>query len=138
MVACLLQNTRKALQKMYHEKCLTSGLFVTQLQCIFILMFKVRVYFLVGIGTADSLCAKAELWDSKPKLLCGSGSAERQVAVYFLCGSGNTELPSIIPCAEAELQTLKSHNILCAEAELRNLKSQYIPSVEAELRQRVT
>ena len=36
-------------------------------------------------------CAKAELRDLKPKLLCGSGTAERQVAVYFLCGSGTTE-----------------------------------------------
>ena len=60
--------------------------------------------------------------------------AELQNAVYFLCGSGTTELPSIIPCAEAELQTLKSHSILCAEAELRNLKSQYIPNAEVELR----
>ena len=40
----------------------------------------------------------------------------------------------IIPCAEAEFQTLKSHNILCAEAELRNLKSQYSPSAEVEMR----
>ena len=67
-------------------------------------------------------CAKAELRDLKPKLFCGSGRAERQVAVYFLCGSGNTGLPSIICCAEAECQTLNSHNILCAEADLRNLK----------------
>ena len=51
------------------------------------------------------LCAKAELQDLKPKLLCGSGTAERQVAVYFLCGSGTTGLPSIIPCVEAECQT---------------------------------
>ena len=64
-----------------------------------------------------SLCAKAKLQDLNPKLLCGSGTAERKVAVYVLCGSGTTELPSIISCAEAELQTLKSHNILCAEAE---------------------
>ena len=84
-------------------------------------MFQVRVYFLCGSGTADILCAKAELRDLKPKLLCGSGTAERQVAVYFLCESGTTELPSIIPCAEAEFQTLKSHNILCAEAVPRNL-----------------
>ena len=109
----------------------------SHLHCIFILMFKVRVYSLCGIGTADSLCTKAELRDLKPKLLCGSGTAERQVAVYFLCGSGTTELPSIIPCAKAELQILNSHNILNAEAELRNLKSQYIPSAEAELRHRV-
>ena len=90
-----------------------------------------------GIGTAYILCAKAKLRDLKPKLLCGSGTAERQVAVYFLCASGTTELPSIIPCAEAELQTLK---IICAEAELRNLKSQYIPlsSAEVELWHRVT
>ena len=92
---------------MYHEKCLTSGWFVTQLQCINILLFKVRVYSLCGIGSADNLCAKAELRDLKPKLLCGSGTAEHQVAVYFLCGSGTTESPSIIPCAEAELQTFK-------------------------------
>ena len=46
-------------------------------------MFKVRVYSLCVIGTVDSLCAKAELRDLKPKL-CGSGTAERQVAVYFL------------------------------------------------------
>ena len=70
------------------------------------------------------LCAKAELPDLKPKLLCGGGTAERQVAVYFLCGSGTTGLPSIIPCAEADCQPLNSHNILYAEAELRNLKSQ--------------
>ena len=91
-----------------------------------------------GIGTADVLCSKAELRDLKPKLLCGSGTAERQVAVYVLCGNGTMELPSISPCAEAELQTLNSHNILCAEEELRTLKSQYIPSAEAELRHRVT
>ena len=120
---------------MYHEKC---GEFVTQLQCIFILMFKVRVYSLCGIENADSLYAKTELRDLKPKLLCGSGTAERQVAVYFLCGSGTMEFPNIIPCAEADLKTLKSHNILCAETELRHLKSQYIPSAEAELRHRVT
>ena len=65
------------------------------------------------------LCAKAELRDLKPKLLCGSGTAERQVAVYVLCGSRTTGLPSIIPCAEAESQTINSHNILCAEAELK-------------------
>ena len=47
------------------------------------------------------------------------------------------DMAEIIPCAEAEFQTLKSHNILCAEAELRNLKSWYIPSTEAELRHRV-
>ena len=98
------------------------------------------MYTLRGIGTADSLCAKAELRDLKPKHLCGSGTAERQVAVYFLCGSRTTECPSIIPCAEAELQNLKSHNILCAEAVVRNLKYQYIPSTKAELwhrRQRI-
>ena len=55
-------------------------------------MFKVRVYSLCGIGTADSLYAKAELWDMKPKFLCGSGTAKRQVAVYFLCGSGIADL----------------------------------------------
>ena len=99
-------------------------------------MFQVRVYSLCGIGTADILCAKAELRDLKPKLLCGNGTAERQVATYISCVEA--ELPSIIPCEEAELQTLKSHNRLCAEAELRNLKSQYIPSAEAELRHRVT
>ena len=71
-------------------------------------MFKVRVYSLCGIGTADSLCAKAELRDLKPKLLCGSGTAKRQVTVYFLCENGTTELPSSIPCTEAEFQTLKS------------------------------
>ena len=76
--------------------------FSHRLQCIFILMFKVTVYSLCGIGTADILCAKAELRDLKPKLLCGSGTAERQVAVYFLCESGTTELPSIIPCSETE------------------------------------
>ena len=70
------------------------------------------------------LCANAELRGLKPKLLCGSGTAERQVAVYFLCGSGTTGLPSIISCAEAYCQTLNSHNILCAEADLRILKSQ--------------
>ena len=101
-------------------------------------MFQVRVYSLCDSGIADILCPKAELRDLKPKLLCGSRTAERQVAVYFLSGSGTTELPSIIPCAEAEFQTLKSHNFLCAEAELWKLKSQYIPSAEAELRHRVT
>ena len=101
-------------------------------------MFKVRVYSLCEIGAADSLCVKKEMRDLKQKLLWVSGTVERQIAVYFLCGSGTTERPSIIPCAEAELQTLKSHNILCAEAELRNLKSQYIPSAEAELWLRVT
>ena len=75
-------------------------------------MFKVSVYSLCEIGTADSLCTKVELRDLKPKLLCGSGTTEREVAVYILCGSGTTELPSIIPCAEAELQTVKSHSIL--------------------------
>ena len=91
-----------------------------------------------GSGTADILCAKAELRDLKPKLLCGDGTAHRQVAVYFLRGSRTTELPSIIPYAETEFHTLKSHNILCAEAELRNLKSQSIPSTEAELQHRGT
>ena len=100
-------------------------------------MFQVSVYSLCGRGTVDILCVKVELQDLYPKLLCGSGTAERQVAAYFLCGSGTTELLSIIPCAEAEFQTLNSHNILCAEAELRNLKSRYIPSAEAELRHRV-
>ena len=79
-------------------------------------------------GTAE-LEAKALVW----KRNCGTSSRS-----IFFGGSGTTELPSIIPCAEAEFQTLKSHNILCAEAELRNLKSQYIPSAEAELRHRVT
>ena len=101
-------------------------------------MFRVRVYSLCGSGTADILCAKAELRDLKRKLLCGSGTAERQATVYFLCGSGTTELPSIIPYAEAEFQTLQSYNILCVVSELRNLKSQYIPSAEAELQHRET
>ena len=87
-------------------------------------MFQVTVYSLVeaelqNFKSHDILCAKAELRDLRPKLLCGSGTAERQVAVYFLWGSGPTGLPSIIPCAEAECQTLNSHNILCAEAELK-------------------
>ena len=83
-------------------------------------MFQVRVYSLCGSGTADILYTKAELRDLKLKLLCWSGTAERRVTVYFLCGSGITELPSIIiSCAEAEFQTLKSHNFLCAEAELK-------------------
>ena len=99
-------------------------------------MFQVRVDSLCGSGTADILCAKAELRDLKPKLLCGT--AERQVAVYVLRGSVTTELQSIITCAEAEFQILKSHNILCAEAELQNLKSLSIPSAEAELRHRGT
>ena len=73
------------------------------------------------------LCVKAELRDLKPKLLCGSGTAERPVAVYFLCGSGTTGLPSIITCAEAECQTLNSHNILCAEAELLFMLEFYGP-----------
>ena len=65
------------------------------------------------------LCARAELRDLKPKPLCGSGTAELQVAVYFLCGSGKTGLPSINPCAEAECQTLNTHNILCADVEFK-------------------
>ena len=69
-------------------------------------MFQVRVYSLCGSGTADSLCAKAERRDLKPKLFCGSGTvtAERQVAVYFLRRSGTMELPSVIPCAEADFR----------------------------------
>ena len=66
-------------------------------------MFKVREYSLCGIGTADILRANAELRGLKPKLMCGSGTAERQVAVYFLCRSGTTELPSIIPCADLKV-----------------------------------
>ena len=65
------------------------------------------------------MCAKAELRDLKPKRLYGNGTAERQVAVYFLCGSRTTGHPNSIPCEEAESQTLNSHNILCAEAELK-------------------
>ena len=94
-------------------------------------MFKVR--------TADRLCAKGGLRDLKPKLLCGSGTAERQVASQY------------ISCVEVKLRNFQalllvrkrncgpymSHNILCAEAKLRNLKSQYIPSAEAELRYRI-
>ena len=60
------------------------------------------------------------MWDlivSVPDHCLSFYSAERQVAVYFLCGSGTMGLPSIIPYAEAECQTLNSHNILCAEAE---------------------
>ena len=34
----------------------------------------------------------AELRDLKPKCLCGSGTAGRQVAVYFLFGCETTEL----------------------------------------------
>ena len=63
------------------------------------------------------LCAKAELRDLKPKLLCRSGTAERQVEVHFL--EAETGHPSIIPCAEAECQTLNSHYILYAEAGLK-------------------
>ena len=74
---------------------------------------------LQNIKSHNILCAKAELRDLKPNLLCGSGTAECQVAVYFLCGSGTTGLPSIIPCAEAECQALNSHNSLCAEAEFK-------------------
>ena len=77
------------------------------------------------MSSRNILCANAELRDLKPKLLCGSGSAERQVAVYFLCGSGTTGLPSVIPCAESECQTLISHNILCAEV---------LSTVETELK----
>ena len=62
---------------------------------------------------------EGEIAGLKTKLLCGSGTAERQVAVYFLCGSRTTRLPSIIPCAEAECQTFNSNNILCAEAGLK-------------------
>ena len=57
-------------------------------------MFQVREDSLCESGTADTVCAKAELRALKPKLLCGSGTAERQVAVYFLRGSGTTEFPS--------------------------------------------
>ena len=84
-----------------------------------IIIFQVRVYFLYGSGTADSLCAKAELRDLKPKLLCGSGTAERQVAVYFLRGRELWNFQALFLCSEAEFQTFKSHNILCAEAELK-------------------
>ena len=55
-----------------------------------------------------------------------------------MCEGGTAGLRSIISLAEAELQTLKSHNILCAEAELRNLKWQSIPTAEADLRHRRT
>ena len=115
-------------------------------------MFKVRVYSLCGIGTADNMCANAELWDFKPKLLCERGTTERQVAVYFLCGSGTTELPSISPCAifhvrsgTAELKvsvyswcgdgTTAPRNLRQRIFRVRkqNLKSQHIPYVEAEL-----
>ena len=65
-------------------------------------MFQVRVYSLCGRGTMDILCAKVELRDLKPKLMCGSWTAERQVALYNYNNSGTTELSSIIPCAEAE------------------------------------
>ena len=65
------------------------------------------------------MCAKAEMRDLKPKILCGSGTAELQIAVYFMCGSGTTGLPSIIHCAEAECQTLNTHKILFADAEFK-------------------
>ena len=95
---------------------MTSGKLVSQLHSILILMFQVRVYSFCGSGTADILCAKAELRCFEDKTLvwkrnCGTSSRS------ILCGSGTTEFPSIIPCAEAEFQTLKSHNILCAEAD---------------------
>ena len=48
-------------------------------------------------GTAE-LEAKALVW----KRNCGTSSRS-----IFFGGSGTTELPSIIPCAEAEFQTLK-------------------------------
>ena len=71
-----------------------------------------------------------QLRDLMPKLLCGSGTAERQVAVYFFCGSGTTDFPSIIPCAKAELQTLKSHNILCTfRKTIRKSDENYIKKV---------
>ena len=40
------------------------------------------------------LCAKAELRDLTPNLLCGSGTAERQAAVFF--------------CVEAELRDFQA------------------------------
>ena len=78
-------------------------------------------------GTAG-LEAKAHVWNRN----CRTSSRS-----IFLVWKRNY-LPSITSCAEAEFQTLKSHNILCARAELRNLKSQYITSAEAVLRHRVT
>ena len=57
-------------------------------------------------------CAKAELRDLKPNLLCGSGTAERQVAVYVLL--------------EAELRNFQAL-FLVRKRNIRpwNLKSQY-------------
>ena len=81
-------------------------------------MFKVRVHSLCEIGTADNLCAKAELRDLKPMLLCGSrtpgrsiflvrkwnygeskhhslcrsGIADLKGTQYSMCGSGTAEL----------------------------------------------
>ena len=98
-------------------------------QSIFLVWNRNCGYSVCEGGTAG-LEAKALVWERN----CRTSSRN----LYLLCGSGTTELPSIIPCKERELQTLKSHNRLCAEAELRNLKSQYIPSAEAELRHRVT
>ena len=85
--------------------------------------FLVRIggYSVCEGGTAE-LESKALLWRRN----CGTTSRS-----IFLRGSGTTELPRIIPYAEAELQTLKSHNILCAEEKLRNLKSQSIPTLFA-------
>ena len=65
-------------------------------------MFQVRVISLCGSGTADILCAQSELQDLKPKLLCGSGTAERQVAVGG--GGGGS-------CVEAELRNFQALHV---------------------------
>ena len=98
-------------------------------------MFQVRVDSLCRSGTAE-FCVRRRNCGTCSQSSCVE--AERQVVVYFLRVSGTTELPSIIPCAEADFQTLKSHTILCAEAEQRNLKSLSIPSAKVELRHRGT
>ena len=66
-------------------------------------MFQVREDSLCESGTADTVCAKAEMRDLEPKLLCGNGTAERQVAVYFFAWIGTTEFPSIISCADLKV-----------------------------------
>ena len=74
-------------------------------------------------------CMEAELRNFQVTVfsLCGSGIApfqSSQVTHYSVCGSGTLSLniflvrrrnfkPKNIPCVEAEMQYLKSHNSLC-------------------------
>ena len=98
------------------------------------LMFKVRVYYLCGIGP---VCeggtarreAKALVW----KRNCSTPG--RSIFLVWKWNYGTSKHYSLCGSGIADL---KSHNNLCAEAKLRNLKSKYIPIAEAELRHRVT